>query len=69
MKSNSILNHLDFTREGNEPADDVNDTKDPRSLDIVGIFQVLVPLLLRGLGEVDNLCVWDVLLFHFEVSL
>ena len=65
----SILNNLDFTGEGDEPADDVNNTKDPRSLDIVGIFQVLVLLLLGGLGEVDNLCVWDVLLLHFEVSL
>ena len=54
-----------FTRENNKPTHDVNDAKERCSLDAVSIFEVPVPLLVGD--NVNNLCVWDVLLLHFEV--
>ena len=55
--------------KANKPTHDVNDAKERCSLDAVSIFEVSVSLLVGGLGDVHNLCVWDVLLLHFEVFL
>ena len=51
--------------KANKPTHDVNDAKEHCSLDAVSIFEVPAPLLVGGLGDIDNLCVWDVLLLNF----